>query len=74
MTEALALGLLAVLGGLGAAGVTLLVHLMRRVSSLEDLNRKLWAWNRDLVDHIYKGKPPPPPGPPDLSDLFAEGA
>lgn len=31
-------------------------------------NQRLWQWNRALVDHIYKGLGPPPPGPPE--DLF----
>lgn len=25
---------------------------------------QLWAWNRQLQDHIYKRRPPPPPLPP----------
>lgn len=27
--------------------------------------QRLWQWNRQLVDHIYKGLGPPPPHPPD---------
>lgn len=27
-------------------------------------NALLYLWNRELVDHIYKGKPPPAPVPP----------
>lgn len=27
-------------------------------------NQRLWAYNRQLVDHIYRGAPPPPPDPP----------
>lgn len=73
MSEAVAIACLAALGGLGAAGVTMLVHLMRRVARLEDLNRRLWLYSAKLRDHIYRGGGPPPPGPDDLSDLF-EGA
>lgn len=28
-------------------------------------NALLWQWNRQLVDHIYKGLGPPPPEPPE---------
>lgn len=31
--------------------------------SIED-NQLLWLWNRELVDHIYRGASPPPPPPP----------
>lgn len=27
--------------------------------------QRLWQWNRQLIDHIYRGAPPPPPQPPD---------
>lgn len=37
--------------------------------TIDRLNR-MWAWNRQLQDHIYKNAPPPPPPPPD--DLFGE--
>ncbi|MCI1935165.1 MAG: hypothetical protein LKJ44_08090 [Bifidobacteriaceae bacterium] len=33
-------------------------------ATMEDMTL-LWQWNRALVDHIYKGSPPPPPLPPD---------
>lgn len=32
--------------------------------TIDKLNR-MWAWNRALQDHIYKGSPPPPPQAPD---------
>jgi hypothetical protein len=35
--------------------------------TMEDCSR-LWAYNRSLVDHIYRRAPPPPPEPPE--DLF----
>lgn len=28
-------------------------------------NALLYLWNRQLVDHIYKGQGPPAPSPPD---------
>jgi len=40
-----------------------------RVDKLERINRDLWTYNRQLVDHIYRGKPPPPPLPPDAMGL-----
>lgn len=27
-------------------------------------NQLLWHYNRQLIDHIYRGNPPPPPAPP----------
>lgn len=30
--------------------------------------QRLWQWNRQLMDHIYKGLGPPPPKPP--ANLF----
>lgn len=29
-------------------------------------NRALWLYTKELIDHIYKGKPPPPPEPPKI--------
>lgn len=60
----LSLGLIAamaiVIAALVAGGVTLAVALVKWNGD----NRKLWAWNRALVDHIYRGSPPPPPAAP----------
>lgn len=53
-----------VLSALVAGMVTLAVALVRWHSD----NRRLWLWNRQLVDHIYRGLPPPPPAPP--AELF----
>lgn len=36
----------------------------RLAETMDDCNR-LWRYNRQLVDHIYKGAPPPPPDPPE---------
>jgi len=40
-----------------------------RVDKLERINGHLWTYNRELVDHIYRGKPPPPPPPPEAMGL-----
>lgn len=53
-----------VLTSLVAAGTTLAVQLVRWKAD----NKRLWHWNRQLVDHIYRGSPPPPPPPP--AELF----
>lgn len=53
-----------VLAALIGGGITLAVQLTRWFQ----MNQRLWSWNRELVDHIYRQKPPPPPTPP--SDLF----
>lgn len=29
-------------------------------------NRALWLYTKELIDHIYRGKPPPPPDPPKI--------
>lgn len=42
----------------------------RQWADEQDANRRLWAYCRKLVDHIYKGLGPPPPPPDDLEDLF----
>lgn len=56
--------LLAFLGvvvvALVGGGVTLGVQLTKWKAD----NQRLWYWNRQLVDHIYRGSPPPPPAPP----------
>lgn len=53
-----------VVAALVAGGITLAVQLTKWYSQ----NQRLWHWNRQLVDHIYRGSPPPPPAPP--ADLF----
>lgn len=53
-----------VLAALIAGGVTLTINLTKWHAD----NRKLWHWNRQLTDHIYRGLGPPPPAPP--ADLF----
>lgn len=53
-----------VVASLIAGGVTLAVQLTKWHAD----NRRLWLWNRQLVDHIYRGLAPPPPAPP--AELF----
>lgn len=53
-----------VLSALIAGGITLAIQLTKWQAD----NRRLWLWNRQLVDHIYRGLPPPPPSPP--AELF----
>lgn len=37
----------------------------RLAQQMQTDNALLWQWNRQLVDHIYKGLGPPPPEPPE---------
>lgn len=64
ITETVAIAILTALGvefsALVAGGITLAVQLAK----WHTRNRQLWLWNRQLVDHIYEGKGPPPPEPP----------
>lgn len=56
----LGLVVVALVGG----GITLGVQLTKWYQT----NQLLWHYNRQLVDHIYRGNQPPPPPPP--SGLF----
>lgn len=68
MSDSIALAILAlagvVLAALIAGGITLAVNLTKWHAQ----NQKLWYWNRQLVDQIYRRSPPPPVAPP--ADLF----
>jgi uncharacterized membrane protein YhaH (DUF805 family) len=68
VSDALSIAVVTVLGvvlaGVIAGMVTLAIALVRWHAD----NRRLWLWNRQLVDHIYRGSPPPPPPPP--TELF----
>lgn len=55
----------AVLAGTIATGSTLLIHHSKRITRLERRDRAWWLYSRSLVDHIYRGLPPPPPKPPE---------
>lgn len=44
--------------------------LERRVDELEARERKLWLYCRKLIDHIWRGRPAPPPTPPE--DIFGD--
>jgi hypothetical protein len=46
-----------------------IARLERRVDVVEYRNRRLWSYCRELIDHIYRRKGPPPPAWPD--DLVA---
>lgn len=63
--DPLEVGILAFAGlivaALIAAATTLAVQMMK----WQIQNQRLWAWNRALQDHIYRGSPPPPPEAPD---------
>lgn len=39
--------------------------LEQRVDLVEKRNVLLWNYNRELVNHIYEGKQPPPPPMPE---------
>jgi K+-sensing histidine kinase KdpD len=43
----------------------LLLHAQHELSKTMNDSQLLWAWNRQLVDHIWKENPPPPPPPPE---------
>lgn len=36
----------------------------QRLAKADKDMQLLYYWNRELVDHIFQGKPPPPPKPP----------
>lgn len=61
---ALVVPLLAFLGVVTVALVTGGVTLGVQLTKWKADNHRLWLWNRQLVDHIYRGSPPPPPAPP----------
>ena len=57
----------AIFGGaatVGAAIIATRVTIRSQVRLVQKDNHLLYLWNRQLVDHIYKGQPPPPPEPP----------
>ena len=54
----------------GAAIIATRVTIRSQVRLVQKDNHLLYLWNRQLVDHIYRGEPPPPPEPP--AGLFAK--
>jgi len=65
-------GVIAVSGGWFTARVTgqnakysRIRDLEARVDLVEKRNVLQWNYNRTLINHIYEGKPPPPPAMPD---------
>lgn len=75
MSENLLIAVIGIVSAIGGSIATQLftaaktqIETYRMLLELRADNQRLWAWNRSLVDHIYKGLGPPPPEPPD--DLF----
>lgn len=58
-------------GTLATTRFTRMAEVSRRLDVVEYRNRRLWVYCRQLMDHIYQGKPPPPPPWPD--DLDEKG-
>lgn len=54
----------------GATRFGRMASLERRIGALERRERRLWLYCRQLIDHIWRGRPAPPPTPPD--DLFGD--
>lgn len=42
----------------------LLIEAQTHLAETLSDSQLLWQWNRQLIDHIYRGDPPPPPKPP----------
>lgn len=64
MDTSVQVALLAMIAVLGSAfvggGISLVISLARSRQQMH----LLYLWNRQLVDHIYRGLPPPAPAPP----------
>jgi hypothetical protein len=57
-------GMAVVIAALLGTGVRAWLSLRNRADQYEAHNRMLWLYCRQLIDHIYRGKPPPPPPAP----------
>ncbi|WP_390134452.1 hypothetical protein [Bifidobacterium apicola] len=75
MSKEIVVALIAAVAALSGSCITTFaqhhLHKFNEAQMIQDAiadNQRLWLWNRQLVDHIYKGYPPPPPEPP--ADLF----
>lgn len=66
--EGIVIAIVTILGVIIAAFTAGLVTVAVAIVRWTADNRRLWLWNKQLVDHIYLGKGPPPPAPP--TDLF----
>ena len=76
MTTSVIVGVIAALSSIASALIAYRqatkARIANRVEQIEDRLSKadkdmqlLYYWNRELVDHIFQGKPPPPPKPPE---------
>ena len=68
MTENVIIAIVGVVGVVAGAFAQQLVtaardrmEAYRLAQQMQSDNALLWQWNRQLVDHIYKGLGPPPP-------------
>ncbi|WP_251439131.1 hypothetical protein [Microbacterium sp. USTB-Y] len=67
--DVVAIGILTFAGVVVAALIAAAATLAVQLFKWQIQNQRLWAWNRALQDHIYRGSPPPPPeAPPGLFD------
>jgi hypothetical protein len=64
MADVVLIAIVSVLGVVVAAVIGGMVTIAINLARWHSDNRQLWLWNRQLVDHIYRGLPPPPPAPP----------
>jgi hypothetical protein len=64
MADVVLIAIVSVLGVVVAAVIGGMVTIAINLARWHADNRQLWLWNRQLVDHIYRGLPPPPPAPP----------
>ncbi len=69
MSELIGSIAVAIIGLVGAL-VVARISVRSQVRLVQKDNALLYLWNRELVDHIYKGSGPPPPAPP--AGLFKE--
>lgn len=66
----LTVALIGLVAAIGGSYLTVRAQVRAQVRLVQKDNALLYLWNRELVDHIYKGLGPPPPAPP--AGLFKE--